>query len=265
MARVSRRGVIAVQENFSVVDEGDGWIVLNKAAPLIVHPANDRGDEPTLLGGVEQLLAYELLNGARLSIINRLDRETSGLVLMATKKSVAREFCRAMERREVEKGYDALVWGWPEWDEKVVDAPILRKGEVEESRIYVKQMVHELGKRSETRMCVVNRLVCGGKKMSLLKMRPKTGRMHQIRVHAAYLGHSIVGDKIYGGDEEIYLRFIEGGMDEGMLSGLVLPRHALHASSMSVMLDGGEYDWCVGLPKDMKSVIGDSFSTANYG
>ena len=91
--------MIAVNENFSVVDEGDGWIVVNKAAPLIVHPANNRDDESTLLGGVEQYLAYEIACGAKLSIINRLDRETSGLVLLATRKSMAREMNRAMERR----------------------------------------------------------------------------------------------------------------------------------------------------------------------
>ncbi|MGJ8656417.1 MAG: RluA family pseudouridine synthase [Akkermansiaceae bacterium] len=254
MVSKAREGVIAVQEHFSVVDEGDGWIMLNKGAPLIVHPANDRGDEPTLLGGVENLLSYEIANGARLSIINRLDRETSGLVLMATNKGVARELGRSMERREVEKGYDALVWGFPEWDEKVVDAAILRKGDVEESRIYVKQMVHEGGKRCVTGMRVVRRLIVGGKKMSLLRVSPHTGRMHQIRVHAEYVGHPIVGDKIYG-VEEVYLKFIEDGMSDEMLRELVLPRHALHASRMKLSMGGRECEWCVDLASDIEGLI----------
>lgn len=240
-----------------MVDEGDGWIMLNKGAPLIVHPANDRGDEPTLLGGVEELLSYEIANGARLSIINRLDRETSGLVLMATNRSVARELGRAMERREVEKGYDAVVHGWPDWEEKVVDAPMLRGGEVEESRIYVKQMVHEAGKRCVTLMRVEERVEVCGRKMSLLKVSPQTGRMHQIRVHAAHVGHPVVGDKIYGGDEGIYLRFIETGMDQEMKRELMIPRHALHASKMSVMLGGEMHRWGIGIARDIDDLIND--------
>jgi len=255
MGRDYCKGVIAVQEKFAVVDEGDGWIMLNKGAPLIVHPANDRGDEPTLLGGVEELLSYEIANGARLSIINRLDRETSGLVLMATNKGVARELGRAMERREVVKGYDAVVHGWPDWEEKVVDAPILRRGEVVESRIYVKQMVHEAGKRCVTSMRVEERVEISGRKMSLLKVSPQTGRMHQIRVHAAHVGHPIVGDKIYGGNDEVYLRFIETGMDQEMKNELMLPRHALHASKMSVVLGGEMHHWRIDIADDLDGFL----------
>ena len=235
MARRYKRGVIAVEEEFSVVAEGDGWLVLNKGAPLIVHPANDRCDEPSLLGGVEELLSYDIANGAKLSIINRLDRETSGIVLMATRKSVARELARAMERREISKGYEAIVWGWPEWDELSVDAPLLRQGEVMESRVYVKQMVHEDGKASQSHLKVLKRLMIDGQKMTYLEVSPRTGRMHQIRVHCAHVGHSIVGDKIYGLSEDMYLEFIDTGMSDKMMNTLVMGRHALHATSVSGM------------------------------
>lgn len=255
MASFSKQGVIAVDEAFSIVAEGDGWVVVNKGAPLIVHPANDRGGEPTLLGGVESLLAYDIANGARLSIINRLDRETSGVVLMATKKSVAREFGRAMERREIKKGYEAIVWGWPEWGEFEVDAPILRKGEVEESRVYVRQMVHEEGRSCQTKMEVLERVLVNGEKMAHLSISPKTGRMHQIRVHCAHVGHSIVGDKIYGRSEEYYLKFIEDGMSDEMLGGLVLARHALHASSMEVEIGCVEFKWVAPLARDMVNLL----------
>ncbi len=244
-----------MDEAFSVVDEAEGWLVVNKSAPLIVHPANDRGDEPTLLGGVENLLAYELANGGRLSIINRLDRETSGIVLMAKRKSVARELSRAMERREIKKGYEAVVWGWPEWDGMEVNAPIVRKGEVEESKVYVRQMVHKRGKPSQTRMEVLRRVVVNGEKMSHLRISPKTGRMHQIRVHCAHVGHAIVGDKIYGGSEEYYLKFIEDGMSDEMLSKLVLARHALHASWMAVEINGIEYEWIAPMAHDMLNLL----------
>jgi len=255
MAKYRKHKMITVDERFSVVDEGEGWIVVNKGAPLIVHPANDRGEESTLLGGVKELLAYDMVNGAKLSIINRLDRETSGIVLIATKKSMARELGRSMERREILKKYKAVVWGWPKWDKLLVEAPILRQGEVIDSRIYVKQMVHAKGKYSKTNLKVVKRINVGGKKMAVLEVAPQTGRMHQIRVHCAHVEHPIVGDKIYGGCESIYLKFIEEGMNDEMLRVLLMERHALHASRMEVKIDNIRFQWEAGIAHDMAELL----------
>ena len=88
--------------DFSLVDESADWLVVDKPAPLIVHPAN-RKPEPTLLGGIERLLAFEMENGAKPAIVNRLDRDTSGLVLVAKHTLAARQVCMIFERREVEK------------------------------------------------------------------------------------------------------------------------------------------------------------------
>ncbi|SHK33661.1 23S rRNA pseudouridine1911/1915/1917 synthase [Rubritalea squalenifaciens DSM 18772] len=247
--------LIAVEEDFAVIDESDDWIVVDKPAPLIVHPTNNYKPEPTLIGGVESLLAYEMINGARLSIINRLDRETSGLVIIAKNRTAARALCRAMERRQVEKTYDALVFGWPEWESRFVDAPILRKGEITPSPIWVKQMVHDEGKACSTGFEVVGRAMVGEVKVTHLKAKPHTGRMHQIRVHAAHLGHPLVGDKIYGADETCYLRFIETGWTKELQQALLMPRQALHACGMKVLLDDGELQWSTGLAADMRSFL----------
>jgi len=200
MDRSPNEGVIAVQEHFTVVSEGDGWIMVDKGAPLIVHPANNRKEEPTLLGGVQELLAYDIINGARLSIINRLDRETSGLVLMATNKKMARDLSRAMERREVEKCYEALVWGWPEWGEVKVDASIIRKGEVEESKIYVKQMVHEKGKGSVTFVRLKKKLMVSGKRASLLSVDEMLSELVLPRhaLHSSHMRIAMNGEQFSG-------------------------------------------------------------------
>ena len=234
-----------------MVDESDDWIVVDKSAPLIVHPSNNKV-ESTLLCGLKELLAFDLANGAALSLINRLDRETSGLVLVAKNKRAARLFGKAMERRQIHKEYEAIVFGWPEWDNQVDDGPILRKGEVMESPIWLKQIVHPDGKPCRTEFKVLERRVVDGRKITWLHVTPHTGRMHQIRVHAKNLGFPLVGDKIYGADERHYLNFIETGWSAEIQGALLMSRHALHASRMRVDTDEVSFDWSCGMALDLQ-------------
>src|SRR6187551_2042408 len=124
---ISRRQRFVDVCEFTVIDETADYIVVNKPAPLQVHPSRPDGG-PTLWHGLRELLRFEIENGAALSIINRLDRDTSGIVLVAKHKAAARMLHKAMMRREVSKEYRAIVWGWPEADEFTVDEPILRRG-----------------------------------------------------------------------------------------------------------------------------------------
>lgn len=231
---------MAFVPDFRVVAESADWIVVEKPAPLQVHPAKP-ASPPTLLDGLERLLAYELANGARLSIINRLDRETSGLVLVAKNRETARLLGKAMMRRQVEKRYLALVRGWPEDETFVIDAPLRRRGEFDpDTPVYLMQAVHAEGAASRTE-CVVRRRfrragAGGGEALfALVEARPVTGRMHQIRVHLAHAGHPVVGDKLYGPDGGApYLRFIETGWTPELADALLLPRHALHSSFLAL-------------------------------
>ena len=223
---------------------------MDKPPHLMVHPSVP-GNPPTLLDGLQSLCAYELTCGGQLSLINRLDRETSGIVLVAKHKASARDLSKAMERREYRKTYRAIVRGWPEEDEFLIDGPLLRKGEVEPSPLWVKQMVHPDGKESRTRFEVEARFekeTSNGSRFSLLRCYPLTGRMHQIRVHAAHAGHPIVGDKIYGPDETCYLDFIETGWTDALEKVLLMNRQALHACG----LGWREYEWTCDLPADMR-------------
>ena len=130
-----------------MVEETDDWLVVDKPAPLIVHPTNTK-QEPTLLDELRMSLERRGEESGGLSIINRLDRETSGLVLVARTPHAARTFGKAMMRRQIGKAYRAIVSGWPDWEERRVEGPLLRRGEKEDVAIWVKQMVHPDGKLS---------------------------------------------------------------------------------------------------------------------
>lgn len=243
---------------FTVIDECDDWIVVDKPAPLQVHPSRPDGG-PTLWHGLRELLRYELENGAALSIINRLDRDTSGLVLTAKNKAAARFLYKAMMRREVAKEYRAIVWGWPDADTFTVDQPLLRRADVEDSPIYNLQQVHPDGAASLTEFKVLRRFAkttTAGSRFSLLAALPHTGRMHQIRVHAAHAGFPVIGDKLYGPSPDWYLHQISHGWTPAAQQALLLPRHALHSCFLSVPGEHGTpLAWQAPLPEDMQAFL----------
>ena len=240
--------------DFRIIDETDDFIVVDKPPFLLAHPTKPTGAR-TLWGELRNLLAFEIANGGQVSIVNRLDRETSGLVLVAKTAAAAREFGLLMQRQRIAKEYLAIVWGWPEWQTQTVDAPLLRIGAQEPSSIWLKQAVHPAGAAAITEFHVEQRLsrtTTAGHQFSLLRAIPRTGRTHQIRVHLASLAHPIVGDKIYGPDERLYLRFIETGWTPELERELLLPRHALHASRLAVP---GVGDWKSPLPADLSAWV----------
>lgn len=248
------------------------------------------------------MFAFEIAGGGQVSIVNRLDRETSGLVLVAKTSTAARRFGLMMQHQRVKKEYLAIVWGWPEWDRYVVDAPLDRKAKHQESVIWLKQIVHPDGAAAQTEFRVerrfakpsvgpssaVSRLTLGAppsrnpvlddegegrkkihennsarteEKFSLIRAIPLTGRTHQIRVHLASVGHPIVGDKIYGPDEQLYLRFIETGWTRQLEQRLLLPRHALHSAKLAIQ---AEREWTSPLPADLRNFLA-TLSDRRYG
>jgi 23S rRNA pseudouridine1911/1915/1917 synthase len=237
---------------FRVIDETDDWIVVDKPAPLAVHPANGKV-EATLLGGLEELLVYERANGGRLSILTRLDRETSGLVLVAKHAAAARHFSRQFERREIGKEYLAVVHGWPEWEETRMEASILRAG----GEIWLRQAVDPAGRDCVTGFRVERRFSNALGNFALLRCFPETGRMHQIRVHLEHAGYPLVGDKIYGTDGRAYLEQVAGALSDASVARLILPRHALHACRLMAEWDGRRMDWRSGLPADLTRFCGE--------
>lgn len=242
----------AVNTAFTILDETDDYIVVDKPAPLQIHPGTPDGT-PTLWHGLKDLLAYEVANGGQVSIINRLDRETSGTVLVAKHQAAARAFGIAMQERRVHKTYHAITHGWPEWEALDLEAPILRKGEMIESPIWVKQMVHEQGVPCRTDFRVLARVEHPrAGRLALVEARPVTGRMHQIRVHLSHLGHPVLGDKIYGRDERCYLEFIDTGWTPALESRLLFSRQALHSFRLELEQDGRLLAWQTPPPVEMR-------------
>jgi 23S rRNA pseudouridine1911/1915/1917 synthase len=233
-------------DDFTIIDETTDYLVVNKPPYLLVHPAKPDG-QPTLWKELRELLSFEIANGGQVSIVNRLDRETSGLVLVAKTSAAARKFGLLMQEQRVKKEYRAIVWGWPGWNEQTVDAPLDRQGKHQPSAIWLKQMIHPKGATAQTEFHVEQRFTRStstaspartGEKFALVRAIPRTGRTHQIRVHLSSLGHPIVGDKIYGPDELLYLQFIQTGWTPELERQLLLPRHALHSSKLAIDDEG---------------------------
>ncbi len=240
-----------MKADFAVLGETPDFLAVDKPAGLLVHPTKP-GGPPTLWDGLRDLLGYELATGGQVSLINRLDRETSGIVLVAKSAAAARRAGLAMQAGGIRKEYLALVFGWPEWDEKESREPILRLGEVAPSRVYLERAVHPQGAAARTGFRVEQRLRrADGESFSLIRCWPFTGRTHQIRVHLAYLGHPVIGDKLYARSSQWYLDFIDRDWTPEMAAALWHPRHALHCTKMGLE----DMEWTSPLPDDLAALV----------
>jgi 23S rRNA pseudouridine1911/1915/1917 synthase len=227
-----------------VVFEDEDVLVVDKPGGMVCHSA-----QRPEYGSLADWLREHGVPTPRM--INRLDRETSGLIVVAKNERAAKILGKAVLRREIEKQYLAICWGEFTEERGVIDQAI---GVSQTSVVYTKRVIDSAdGKPSRTEFAVEKRL----RGFTVAKLTPRTGRAHQLRVQLAWLGHPIVGDKIYGPDETLYLQFIEKGVTNEMLDKLLLPRHALHAERVAFRHPTTQEraTFAAQLPEDMQTFI----------
>jgi 23S rRNA pseudouridine1911/1915/1917 synthase len=224
------------------------WAAADKPPGLLCHPTKP-GGPPTLR---DWFHAHD--PGSLAACVNRLDRETSGIVLIARTRSGASSLGRLMMRHGFRKTYLALVHGHPP-EQAVIDAPLARLGDHGPSAIYLKQGVIPTGAPALTRIRrIETRLHPTAGPLSLIECSPQTGRLHQIRVHLAHIGHPVVGDKLYGTDPTAYLEFIRTGWTDSLAARLLHPRHALHASALTFSWENQDITLTSPLPPDLTAL-----------
>ena len=206
-----------------VLLRGDGWAAVHKPAGLATVAERNRPGATPLLDAIAAALGVE-----EVMVVHRLDRETSGAMLVATAPAAHRALSMQFQRRQVEKTYWALIRGEVARDSFTVEAS-LEKDPRGGSLMRVAR--GDEGKKSETTFGVIERF----RGFTLLEARPRTGRQHQIRVHARHAGHPLAVDPLYGGGEGLFLSELKRGYRPARdrPEAPILGRVSLHAASLA--------------------------------
>ncbi len=241
-----------------ILYEDDFVLALNKRTGIIIHPA--RRSQGGTIANALAYYAKSLSHGEdpfRPGIVHRLDKNTTGVLIVAKTDEAHWRLALQFEQRTTQKTYLAVVHGEPEFDEDVIDAAIGQHPTVHDRYIatgFAERMggrfARKLGKSAITRYRVEERF--GG--FSLVRLFPKTGRTHQIRIHMSHIGHPIVGDPFYGG-RHVSRRQVTGRPDES--DEPAFTRQMLHAHRLVVQhpIRGTPLELEAPLPPDLSELL----------
>jgi len=252
IARVERESPpAAVPEDIeiNVVYEDDHLMVVDKPAGMVVHPAPGHYGG-TLYNAILFRLREEIARGeAGPGIVHRLDKDTSGLIIVAKTASVKENLSERIKRREVERIYRAIVWGHLRELEGTIEAGIGRHPQDRKRMSVYARKKREASTRYEV---LESFSVC-----DYVRVRLQTGRTHQIRVHFSSLGHPIVGDETYGGGRGREAGFMGEGRKAARKILELIDRQALHAHELSFVhpVTGKRMEFTSPLPRDMQDVL----------
>lgn len=211
-------------ETMPILYRDERIVVISKPGGTLSHPT-----DKVLHNTVTNLLAKQLER--KVYLAHRLDRETSGTMVLALDTDSARSLYEQFVARAVLKEYLAVVFGSVAWTQTVVDAPLGTEGKA----IRVRRAVG--GEHGQSAVTEFRRLATDGR-LSLIAATPRTGRLHQIRAHLAYIGHPLVGDKLYCGNGEAYMKAVRKEVSRADLDALGADRQLLHAWRLSFQHPG---------------------------
>jgi 23S rRNA pseudouridine1911/1915/1917 synthase len=176
-----------------IIYEDQNVIVINKPVGILTHSKGSLNTEGTVASFLLPKIADKELTGNRAGIVHRLDRATSGVIIVAKNAEALKHLQKQFAQRKTKKTYIAVAEGWPEPAEAIIDAPIERNPKKPQTF-----RVGPTGKTAQTQYKTIDRFEKNGQQYALLELKPVTGRTHQLRVHLAFIGHPILGDRVYG-------------------------------------------------------------------
>jgi len=220
----STKNHVAQEIPLTIIHEDDDILIIDKQAGLVVHPGTGMNDNTLLNGLLYYTSSLSDINGpSRLGIVHRLDKDTSGIMVVAKTNSAHKYIAEQFEKRNIIKTYISLTWGIWEITEGSIDNPIKRKRS--DPTVFT---VDKTGRNAFTSYKVEN----SWRYISKVQFKPKTGRTHQIRVHSSFMGHPIISDNKYSGGENKVKGFLPEVSKELKSILQIFNRQALHAYSI---------------------------------